>query len=175
MLFVLPLLAAVTLAGQSPDHASRPADARPRQAGTKSVTATRAAQPPTIDGNEDFAWDAVWDVATRIDSTGWTAEFRIPLSQLPYGRQRSNTFGLTVDRDLYRYAQRVSWPIIRQSQAGFVSQFGEIDGLEGLVAPRRLEAAPYLVTKNVSEFNSTGIGRTQDVTVGGDLKYLVAL
>src|SRR5256886_11381785 len=33
------------------------------------------------DGNEDFAWDAVWDVATRIDSTGWTAEFRIPLSQ----------------------------------------------------------------------------------------------
>src|SRR6266702_4562854 len=126
------------------------------------------------DGNEDFAWDAVWDVATRIDSTGWTAEFRIPLSQLPYGRQRSNTFGLTVDRDLYRYAQRVSWPIIRQSQAGFVSQFGEIDGLEGLEAPRRLEAAQYLVTKNVSEFTSTGIGRTQDVTVGGDLKYLVA-
>src|SRR5213596_448865 len=126
------------------------------------------------DGNEDFAWDAVWDVATRIDSLGWTAEFRIPLSQLPYGRQRSNTFGFTVDRNMYRYAQRASWPLIRQSQAGFVSQFGEIDGLEGLEAPRRLEAAPYLVTKNVSEFNSTGIGRTQDVTVGGDLKYLVA-
>ena len=27
----------------------------------------------------------VWDVATRIDSLGWTAEFRIPLSQLRYG------------------------------------------------------------------------------------------
>src|SRR5213592_2837580 len=126
------------------------------------------------DGNEDFAWDAVWDVATRIDSVGWTAEFRIPLTQLSYGRQRTHTFGFTVDRDVYRYAQRVSWPIIRQSQAGFVSQFGEIDGLEGLEAPRRLEAAPYLVTKNVAEFNSTGIGRTQDVTVGGDLKYRVA-
>ncbi len=36
------------------------------------------------DGNEDFAWDAVWDVATRVDSSGWTAEFRIPLTQLPY-------------------------------------------------------------------------------------------
>ena len=94
------------------------------------------------DGNEDFAWDAVWDVATRIDSVGWTAEFRIPLTQLSYGRQRTHTFGFTVDRDVYRYAQRVSWPIIRQSQAGFVSQFGEIDGLEGLEAPRRLEAAP---------------------------------
>src|SRR5438874_1977237 len=126
------------------------------------------------DGNEDFAWDAVWEVATRIDSLGWTAEFRIPLSQLHYGRQRSHTFGFTVDRDIYRYAQRVSWPLIRQSQAGFVSQFGEINGLDNLEAPRRLEVAPYLVTKNVSEFNASGIGRSQDVTVGGDVKYRVA-
>src|SRR6266550_2039714 len=126
------------------------------------------------DGNEDFAWDAVWDVATRIDSLGWTAEFRIPLSQLHYGRERSHTFGLTVDRDLYRYSQRVSWPLFRQSKAGFVSQFGEITGLDDLEAPRRLEAAPYVVTKNVSEFTRTGLGRTQDVAVGGDLKYRVA-
>src|SRR5207245_1573604 len=33
------------------------------------------------DGHEDDAWDAVWDVATTLDSLGWTAEFRIPLSQ----------------------------------------------------------------------------------------------
>jgi len=125
------------------------------------------------DGNEDFAWDAVWDVATRVDSLGWTAEFRIPLSQLRYGPQKHHTFGLTVDRDLYRYSQRVSWPLFRQSKAGFVSQFGEISGLDDLEAPRRLEAAPYVVTKNVSEFTSTGIGRTQDVAAGGDVKYRV--
>src|SRR5436853_4332985 len=126
------------------------------------------------DGNEDFAWDAGWDVATRVDSCGWTAEFRIPLSQLRYGRQQHHTFGFTIDRDLYRYAQRVSWPLFRQSQAGFVSQFGEVTGLDNLEAPRRLEAAPYFVTKNVSQFTSSSIGRTQDVTVGGALKYLVA-
>jgi len=126
------------------------------------------------DGNEDFAWDAVWDVATRRDSLGWTAEFRIPLSQLRYGRQRQHTFGLTIDRDLYRYSQRVSWPLFRQSKAGFVSQFGEVPGFDDLEAPRRLEAAPYLVTKNVSEFTPTGLGRTQDVALGGDLKYRVA-
>lgn len=126
------------------------------------------------DGNEDFAWDAVWDVATRIDSLGWTAEYRIPLSQLPYGRQRNHTFGFTVDRDIYRYSQRVSWPLLHQSQAGFVSQFGEIAGLDGLEAPRRLEASPYFVTKNVSQINAASIGRQQDFTVGGDLKYLVA-
>ncbi len=126
------------------------------------------------DGNEDFAWDAVWNVATRIDSLGWTAEFQIPLSQLPYGQQRSNTFGFTVDRDVYRYAQRVSWPLFRQSVAGFVSQFGEVNGLDDLEAPRRLEAAPYFVTKNVSQISSNTLGRTQDVTAGGDFKYRVA-
>ena len=126
------------------------------------------------DGNEDFAWDAVWDVATRVDSSGWMAEFRIPLTQLPYGTQRSHVFGFTVDRDVYRYAQRVSWPLFRQSLAGFVSQFGEVDGLEDLAAPRRLEAAPYLVTKNVSQITNNTLERGQDLTVGGDFKYRVA-
>src|SRR6185437_13940090 len=126
------------------------------------------------DGNEDFAWDAVWDVATRVDSLGWTAEFRIPLSQLRYGPQKHHTFGLIIDRDLYRYSQRVSWPLLRQSKAGFVSQFGDVDVFDDLEAPRRLEAAPYVVTKNVSQFTATGIGRTQDVAAGGDMKYRVA-
>jgi len=126
------------------------------------------------DGNEDFAWDAVWDVATRVDSLGWTAEFRIPLSQLRYGPQKQHTFGLIIDRDLYRYSQRVSWPLLRQSKAGFVSQFGDVDGFDDLEAPRRLEAAPYMVTKNVSQFTPTGIGRTQDLAAGGEVKYRVA-
>src|SRR5262249_44873590 len=97
------------------------------------------------DGNEDNAWDAVWDVATRIDSLGWTAEFRIPLSQLRFGTGRDHTFGIVVMRDIYRYTQRTAWPVIHQSQAGFVNQFGELTGLADLDAPRRLEAAPYLV------------------------------
>src|SRR6266853_4125880 len=30
------------------------------------------------DNNEDETWDGVWEVATQVDSLGWTAEFRIP-------------------------------------------------------------------------------------------------
>src|SRR2546425_9398025 len=60
------------------------------------------------------------------------------------------------------------FPYTTLFRSGFVSQFGEVHGLDDLEAPRRLEAAPYLVTKNVSEVTSTGFGRTQDVTVGGD-------
>ncbi len=126
------------------------------------------------DGNEDSAWDGVWDVATRIDSLGWTAEFRIPLSQLRYGPQRQHTFGIVFLRDIYRYSQRTSWPMFRQSRAGMVSQFGDITGLDDLGAPRRLEAAPYLVAKNASRIGSDGFTRGSHATVGGDLKYRVA-
>src|SRR3954468_1402435 len=36
------------------------------------------------DRNEDLNWDAVWQVATTIDSLGWVAEYRIPFSQLRF-------------------------------------------------------------------------------------------
>ena len=126
------------------------------------------------DGNEDQAWDAVWDVATRIDSLGWTAEFRIPLSQMRYSAARSHTFGITIDRDIYRYAERVSWPMFSQAKAGMVSQFGALDGLSDLEAPRRLEALPYLVTKNASQITNNSFTQKSNVTLGGDLKYRVA-
>src|SRR6476661_1825706 len=50
------------------------------------------------DSREDASWDAVWDVATRIDSLGWVAEFRIPLSQLRYPKLATNNFGLMIMR-----------------------------------------------------------------------------
>src|SRR5438034_2598806 len=37
-----------------------------------------------LGGGSDDSWDPVWEVKTAIDSLGWTAEMRIPLSQLRY-------------------------------------------------------------------------------------------
>jgi hypothetical protein len=126
------------------------------------------------DGNEDGAWDAVWDVATRIDSLGWTAEFRIPLSQMRYSRGREHTFGIMVDRDVYRYNERYIWPLLRQSKPGFVSQFGSLHGLDDLEAPRKLEAMPYVVTKSASKIVNNAFNQKQNVAIGGDLKYRLA-
>src|SRR5438309_1692987 len=123
------------------------------------------------DNNEDDAWDGVWEVATTVDSLGWTAEFRIPLSQLRYAHADTNTFGFAVWRDIQRYTERVSWPVYRQSQSGFASQLGDVTGLVGLPAPRRLEVAPYMVTKNVSVPAGPGFDRSQKLTAGADLKY----
>ncbi|MGH7617000.1 MAG: DUF5916 domain-containing protein, partial [Gemmatimonadaceae bacterium] len=126
------------------------------------------------DGNEDGAWDAVWDVATRVDSLGWTAEFRIPLSQMRYSTDRAHTFGFTIDRDIYRYAERVSWPMLSQSKPGMASQLGTLQGLDDLEAPRRLEAMPYVVTKSASEITNNRYTDRSNMTMGGDLKYRVA-
>ncbi len=126
------------------------------------------------DGNEDNAWDAVWDVATRIDSLGWTAEFRIPLSQMRYGASRDHIFGFTIDRDIYRYNERVIWPLVSQSKAGFASQFGTLDGLRDIEAPRRLEALPYALTKNATDIRENRFTTKSTITLGGDLKYRVA-
>src|SRR5690242_7153879 len=123
------------------------------------------------DSQEDDAWDAVWDVATQVDSLGWTAEFAIPLSQLRYVPRGTNTFGFAVWRDIQRYSERVSWPVYRGSQAGVSSQLGELTGLEGLPSPRRPEIAPYVVTKNVSVPTGSAFDRSQKVTGGADLKY----
>src|SRR5437867_12827510 len=123
------------------------------------------------DNQEDDAWDAVWDVATQVDSLGWTAEFRIPLSQLRYVPRGTNTFGFGIWRDIQRYTERESWPLYRNSQAGISSQLGELTGLVGLPSPRRPEIAPYMLTKNVSVPTGSAFDRSQKVTGGADLKY----
>jgi len=121
------------------------------------------------DQQEDDAWDGVWEVATQVDSLGWTAEFRIPLSQLRYAHAASNVFGFAIWRDIDRHGgERVGWPLYRMSRRGFVSQLGDLVGLDGLAAPRRLEIAPYAVAKNVP---SPGFERDQKWDAGADIKY----
>ena len=123
------------------------------------------------DTQEDGAWDGVWDAATTVDSLGWTAEFRIPLSQLRFSNAEEHTFGFAVWRDIERYKERVSWPLYQRTQAGIVSQLGEVGGITGLSSPRRLELAPYAVTKNVTVATADGFGHEQQLTGGADFKY----
>src|ERR1041385_3971252 len=142
-------------------------------AGTPAVT--KRDYPIYNDSNEDDAWDGVWEAKTTVDAPGWTAEFKIPLSQLRYVPSGSNTFGFAIWRDIDRYKERVSWPLYRNSQAGFVSQLGEVAGLTGLASPRRLEVTPYAVTKNITLPKGTSdYSHPQRVTGGLDFKYGVS-
>lgn len=123
------------------------------------------------DGNEDWGWNAVWEGAAQIDSLGWTAEFRIPLSQLRYVPQGDNTFGVMVMRRIARRGERVSWPIFRRSKTGMVSQWASMPGFAQLPAPRRLELMPYSVAKYGASPRSDGSPRNAAASqFGADLK-----
>jgi hypothetical protein len=124
------------------------------------------------DGEEDDAWDGVWDSATRVDSLGWTAEFRIPLSQVRFAPSDSLTFGFAIWRRLARHTADLTWPLYQQSQTGLVSQFADLTGLEGIASPKRAELIPYILTRNEPDYLGS-IARRQRVTLGGDLKYAV--
>ncbi|MBX3132014.1 MAG: carbohydrate binding family 9 domain-containing protein [Gemmatimonadaceae bacterium] len=123
------------------------------------------------DGNEDLSWDGVWDAVTKVDEQGWTAEYRIPFSQLRFPEAEAHTFGFAIWRDIARHNERISWPLYRRTQMGFVSQFGEVDGFRGIASPRRLEVLPYSVTSDAPRPTATGFGRQQTLTLGADVKY----
>jgi hypothetical protein len=124
------------------------------------------------DSQEDPSWDGVWDVATSIDAQGWTAEYRVPFSQMRFPRGATHVFGFSVVRDIARLNERDSWPLIHRDRTGIASQFGELTGIEGLGTPRHLEIMPYAVTKNVTTTTPALVyGHQQQLTGGADVKY----
>ncbi len=94
---------------------------------------------------QDASWDPVWYVKTRIDSLGWTAEMKIPLSQLRFNPS-SDIWGLNIIRKLYRNDEMSSWEFINPQKSGWISQFGEMSGMSKLQPKRHIEISPYIMT-----------------------------
>ncbi len=128
------------------------------------------------DVNEDDSWDAVWSGAATRDAEGWTAEFRIPLSQLRYaGGLDVQDWGLQFGRDLVRTGEQVFWSPVNPEVDGMVSQFGTLAGLRSLRPPRQLEVMPYVasVLTRAPGDDLDPYYASNDVAprVGVDLKY----
>ena len=95
--------------------------------------------------NRDSNWDPIWYVKTAVDEEGWTAEMRIPLSQLRFGKKDNQIWGLQVTRSLFRKKESSGWQFIPKDSSGWVHEFGELHGLQGLKASRLIELFPYSV------------------------------
>lgn len=127
------------------------------------------------DTNEDDSWDAVWDVATRTDDQGWTAEFRIPYSQLRFDGAAQQTWGINFARFIARHLERSLWAPISRGDGALVSRFGDLVGLRDLSPPTRLEVLPYSLVRMESAPGSAAdpFHDPSDFssTVGADVKY----
>ncbi|HSG82184.1 MAG TPA: DUF5916 domain-containing protein [Gemmatimonadota bacterium] len=99
------------------------------------------------DTNSDDSWNAVWDVKTSVDEQGWVAEFRIPLSQLRFSRSPEQVWGFNITRTIQRKNETDMWKPISKDAAGWVSEYGDLAGLNGIQPKRRLEILPYVVAQ----------------------------
>jgi len=103
------------------------------------------------DTNSDGNWDAVWESAVDVDSAGWVAEMRIPLSQLrfsaPEDSARGDTWGVNFQREIARLDETVQWSPFPADGSRMVSAFGTLTGLKRLSPPNNLEVRPYTVLK----------------------------
>ncbi len=127
----------------------------------------------------DISWDPVWEVATQIDSLGWVAEIRIPLSQLRFSSSDVQTWGIQFRRDILAAGEAVDWSWAPATQAGFVSKFGHLVGLENVPQPGRLEVLPYVVARASFDQRADSNSPFDDGSLfagsaGVDLKYGVS-
>lgn len=100
------------------------------------------------DGWDDDSWDGVWSARTHRDAEGWTAEMRIPFSQLRYTAAPPIVWGINFSRFTNRSAETARLVYTPRGQSGYISRFPELHGLEGLSTRRTVEVTPYTTGKS---------------------------
>jgi hypothetical protein len=93
------------------------------------------------DANASF--DPVWEAKAHIDALGWTAEMRIPFSQLRFNDAPVQVWGFNADRWNPATNEDVFWIPVPTNRTGWSSFMGELVGIEGIKPSRRLELMPY--------------------------------
>jgi hypothetical protein len=145
---------------------------------TLSVSGVRGDEFVSNDGNNwDASWNPIWYSKTHVDNKGWTAEVKIPFSQLRYGNEKEKVWGFQVTRRLFRKEERSTWQYIPQNSAVWVSAFGELHGLKDIPMHKQVEIAPYVIAQAEKSKKEPGNpfakGLDKRLAVGLDGKFAV--
>ncbi|MEO6671126.1 MAG: DUF5916 domain-containing protein [Ferruginibacter sp.] len=145
---------------------------------TLSVSGVRGDEFVSNDGNDwDGNWNPIWFAKTQINKTGWTAEVKIPLSQLRYNNEKEKVWGIQFTRRLFRKEERSIWQFIQQGSGVWVSSFGELHGLSNIPFHRQVEIAPYVTTQAAKYKKEPGnpFAKGLDGTINAGLDAKVAI
>ena len=128
------------------------------------------------DVREDDNWDAVWQSAVHRDSTGWSVELRIPLSQIRYDASDDiQTWGVNFSRRRLRSNEITYLALESRLRHGKVSAFGSLRGLRFPQGARRIELRPYVLssaeTAPADSDDPFFDGSATDARGGLDLRY----
>jgi hypothetical protein len=104
----------------------------------------------TDDDRMDRDYNAVWEVRSQITERGWTAEFRIPFSQMRFSAsaQPGQVWGFQAQRYIRRKNEEGTWVSKPRGERGEVSLFGHLVFDEPLASSRRVEILPYALTRS---------------------------
>jgi len=104
--------------------------------------------------DRQYEYDPIWHAKARVDSLGWTAEMRIPFSQLRFGA-KNRPWGLQIQRLIPDRNMDLYWVLIprAQDQSGWSSFFGELDGIADIETSRGVEVVPFVAGELTAEGN----------------------
>ena len=115
---------------------------------TVTAAGVRGDEFITDNGNTvDESWNPIWSTKALIDGEGWSAEMKIPLSQLRFSNSSEQVWGLNVARNYFRENQFSAWNRIPVDAAGWVSEAGKLKGLKNIEPQKQIEIQPFVVTK----------------------------
>jgi len=122
----------------------------------------------------DDSWDGIWEGKTTIDDKGWTAEMRIPLSQLRFGEQDEYTWGFLPTRYIQRRGEWAYYVYHPLNENGAMSRTAELTNIRNINPPKRREYMPY-VTASTSNLptqkdNAFVNGKDSNFGIGADVK-----
>ena len=128
------------------------------------------------DVKEDRSWDAVWESGVQHDGQGWTAEMRIPLSQIRFQPSASpQEWGVNFGRRRLASNELSFFAMESRRKHGRVSVFRMLSGLVLPRGVRRLEARPYTLARSQTGPTEPGNpffdGREESAGAGLDLRY----
>ena len=131
--------------------------------------------PSDDEDSRDDGFDPVWQAQARIDSLGWTAEMRIPFSQLRFTAAEAQLWGVNVVRSVPAKNERSYWALVRRDEPGWASRMGTLTGIRDVRPSRRIEILPYLAVDSrlQNEIDRADpFARTHETNtrVGADLK-----
>jgi hypothetical protein len=122
----------------------------------------------------DNSWDAVWEGKARIDDKGWTAEIRIPFSQIGFKNSENQVWGINIKRFIARNNEEDYIIKLPKNEGSGVSRFIDLTGLNGIKPSGKIELLPYVTGKAEYLQHSTGdpfnTGSKYTPDIGADLK-----
>jgi hypothetical protein len=132
--------------------------------------------PTDNQGDEDSEYDPVWEARTAMTADGWSAELWLPFSQLRFNARGERVWGLNIKRSIPSRNEENYWALVRRTERGWSSRFGELRGIQD-VAPRgRVEILPYVagssrMTGDRDRLNPFDDGKNLGGRAGADVKY----